>query len=412
MNCKKAWAREIMDPNLTKTWVNKDLKSHRENILLDREKALLPATQPRVERQIKVEKYQNEMRKKREEIAAAKAKYNRLKNELWQMERKRWRIERGQDEDGEDGAEEKKERRKFVRACPQADCRGFLSTQYKCALCETWVCPQCNVIKESKDDPDHECDPNDVETVKYIKSQVKTCPKCGEGIQKVSGCDQMWCTTCKVAFSWRTNEIVHGTIHNPHFYEWQRQMNNGQAPRNRGDLPCGGLPWFDEIQNKLVAIYNITRPERQRRRYGGYWQPPYTHPVLDRMSAIHRTVSHIQNVEIPHYRRVPNVEEENVDLRINYLMKRIEEADWKKKLQMREKARDKNLAIFQVMDMYSATMSDLFRNILNSDLAGITQIDEEIQNLTNYVNTQFQVLRKRYNNRIPHIDQDFKFTKK
>ena len=46
MNCKKGLLHEFMSQNCTGVFITKTLKDHRENILLDREKALLPATQP------------------------------------------------------------------------------------------------------------------------------------------------------------------------------------------------------------------------------------------------------------------------------------------------------------------------------------------------------------------------------
>jgi hypothetical protein len=36
------------------------------------------------------------------------------------------------------------EKRQFVRACPVADCRGFLSTAWKCGMCDNWTCPDCH----------------------------------------------------------------------------------------------------------------------------------------------------------------------------------------------------------------------------------------------------------------------------
>ena len=50
MSCQKNWNREFMYNTMTKTFVIETLKNHSEQLMLDREKALLPATQPIVER--------------------------------------------------------------------------------------------------------------------------------------------------------------------------------------------------------------------------------------------------------------------------------------------------------------------------------------------------------------------------
>jgi hypothetical protein len=49
----------------------------------------------------------------------------------------------------------------------------------------------------------------------------------------------MFCTACNdCAFDWVTGRIE-TVIHNPHYYEFQRQRNGGQAPRVAGDILCG-----------------------------------------------------------------------------------------------------------------------------------------------------------------------------
>lgn len=50
MSCKKEWNREFMYRNMTKTFVLETLKEHAEQLMIEREKALLPFTQPIVER--------------------------------------------------------------------------------------------------------------------------------------------------------------------------------------------------------------------------------------------------------------------------------------------------------------------------------------------------------------------------
>lgn len=49
MNCRTAWNREFLDGILSKTYVDGDYKKHRENILCEREKAMMPETMNYVE---------------------------------------------------------------------------------------------------------------------------------------------------------------------------------------------------------------------------------------------------------------------------------------------------------------------------------------------------------------------------
>ena len=113
--------------------------------------------------------------------------------------------------------------------------------QYKCELCETYTCPHClELIGYSKTDP-HTCNPDNVASAELIKKDTKPCPQCGVRIHKISGCDQMWCTECRVAFSYKTLKIDSGAaVHNPHYYQYMQRQNHGVAPRNPQDVVCGG----------------------------------------------------------------------------------------------------------------------------------------------------------------------------
>jgi hypothetical protein len=53
------------------------------------------------------------------------------------------------------------ERQRFVMKCAQGDCRGFLSTRYKCGTCEVTVRSGCHEpLAEG-----HVCDPATVQSV-------------------------------------------------------------------------------------------------------------------------------------------------------------------------------------------------------------------------------------------------------
>jgi len=54
MSCRKAWNREILVDNFSKKFISQTYKNRRESLLLEREKSLLPATQPYVELELKI----------------------------------------------------------------------------------------------------------------------------------------------------------------------------------------------------------------------------------------------------------------------------------------------------------------------------------------------------------------------
>lgn len=130
--------------------------------------------------------------------------------------------------------------------CPVADCRGFADSKWDCGVCGVAICPDCHSLKET----DHVCSSDTLKTIQLLEQDTKQCPKCNTMIHKINGCDQMWCTVCRTAFSWTTGEIEGGVIHNPHYYLWRN--GGGIQQRNPGDEACGGVP------NRTRLIDNIS----------------------------------------------------------------------------------------------------------------------------------------------------------
>ena len=248
--CNKEWSRKFIATHFTKKFISTNLKTHREKVLYDQQRALLPATQPLVERNIKLEKIDSEI----EELKQAYNKIRRIMNEKYTEKRA---VMTGANAT-------RGERATFVRACPDENCRGFLSSQWKCGLCEKWTCNHCHVLKGPDRNIEHTCNPDDIATAELLANDTKPCPSCGTGIFKIDGCDQMWCTSCNTGFSWRTGRIEN-TIHNPHYFEWLRR-NGGQIPRAEGEIQCGR-----EIDNHTaIHIRNRLEKHKTKPNYNDY----------------------------------------------------------------------------------------------------------------------------------------------
>ncbi len=115
---------------------------------------------------------------------------------------------------------------KFHKACPVNDCRGFLSTEWKCGICSTEVCRECHFPRAA----DHKCNPDHVKSAKVIEQTTRPCPRCAAAVFKTDGCDHMWCTACNTGFSWRTGEPIQNQRNtNPYFYQWLRTAEGRQA---------------------------------------------------------------------------------------------------------------------------------------------------------------------------------------
>ena len=171
LECGKEWSRKFLRENFTNVFLTSKYKEHLEDILFDQEKALLPATQPLVEEKIR----KNNIQKQIKDV-------DNLIRELFQQKRELEHSLLLPSENVES------DRAKFIRQCPANGCRGFLSTQWKCGICEQWSCPDCHELKGPNRDCEHKCDPNNIETAKLLEKDSKPCPKCQSLIFKISGC--------------------------------------------------------------------------------------------------------------------------------------------------------------------------------------------------------------------------------
>ena len=236
MSCKCKWTLVKCHELMGKGFMTGKHRKHVKDVLFNIEKARFPETMPEVEIVVKKEKYVEMNNNTDEEIRRLYQKIrllDKIKSDRTYFIN--YGVERGE------SSNNNQERKKFIKACPKADCEGFLSSSWKCGACSTWVCKDCEEIIGEDKNTEHVCDPNILASAKLLKKETKPCPSCASIIYKISGCDQMWCTQCKIAFSWSSGRRVRGVIHNPHYYEWMK--NEGETIAMPGqDMPCGGIP--------------------------------------------------------------------------------------------------------------------------------------------------------------------------
>jgi hypothetical protein len=380
MKCNVAWNREFVDSTLSKAFRTGELKRHRENALVDREKSMLPATIPMVEIELERRKVLNDIDELSKERKRLMEEVRKIDDQIFE---KQYRLQRPRTNTQADS-------RVFQKPCPANDCRGYLSG-WKCSICGTKVCSKCHVIKE--EDQEHECKADDIETAKLLEKDTKNCPNesCRAAIFKIEGCNQMFCTKCNTAFDWRSGEIIRNqaAIHNPHFYEWLRKQNNGVIPRVAGDVPCGGLP----------TIWTITDTLRRKRIH------------VD-ISKYHRGIQHIIHYEVPRHPINLVGGEHFTTLRVKYLLKEISEDDWKKELQRIEKKNEKNIAFRHVFDMLTAVSVDMFNKILRANNeTEVKEVLHEMEELKRYFNDTLVRIFKRFDSKAPKaLNDDWVYT--
>ena len=292
------------------------------------------------------------------------------------------------------------ERREFIMKCADENCRGFLSSSYKCGTCSKWTCSQCLVIIGENKDDSHTCDPNTVETAKTIKSETRPCPKCATRIFKLNGCDQMWCVMegCNTAFSWDTGHVVTGAIHNPHYYEWIRRTGGGAPAREVGDIPCGGLPGIHQM---FLALRSHYIPSEIK------------HTILE----THRNIRELVDIRLRDYPARQGALA-NKDIDVLYLMNLLSETEWQRQLELSEAKFNRKKEIGQILQTLATAGSDLMNHIVNQ--ADILENDvyaawlsttgiEQLQQLRAFGNDSLQTLGKRDRMAVPQFEELWKW---
>lgn len=363
MSCNKAWPYSVLKDLLPSSFLDKEYRDHRASVLYEREMSMMPATQPYVIQEIQ----RRENVKTLENILMQK---NRLKQQLRELELSQWDLQ-GQI------VPPLEIRRAFNHKCGREECRGFLSAQWKCSVCESITCSECGDVKED----DHTCLESSKASFTMIKRECRKCPSCATYIHKIDGCDQMWCTSCKTAFSWRTGRQITGNFHNPHYVQYMQSQQ--VLARDLRDIPCGGRPSYQDL---ILCFGNRGHPQS---------------PCLTELLSFCRLVMHIQHEVQPTYPVDSTTETLNRNLRIKYSLNECSEDEMKRKLALYERTQLKKKDIGMVIAMFINVMDDLLRqSVVNRQIVSILK---EMHALTGYTNTEILKISKLFNCVVPII---------
>lgn len=230
LHCRVNYNDTTLHEICTRTYLQQTYFKHRQEVLVNRERANLPLLQEAALREKTMREVQAQINLVIADIVEYKAERTRLMERyqivyvdyyrnlnthperLAEMNRLmaqsddlrtrirekqelihtiRWPVRARNEERVQAASEEEKkedEKKRFVRRCTRDGCKGFLSTAWKCGMCEWYSCSKCFAVKGQAHDAAHECKKEDVDTAELIRKDCKPCPKCGEFIEKSSGC--------------------------------------------------------------------------------------------------------------------------------------------------------------------------------------------------------------------------------
>ena len=391
MNCKKAWPQNFVVMKLNRSFVTNEYKKHRRELLLERELSKMPETMVAASNYQKCLDEYAEIEKINKELAILREKFTEVSMKKNIHERRIHNLKNGKDDETE--------KRKFITPCSSSSCRGYLSTQYKCDLCKLYTCKDClETIGYSKEDA-HECDENNVKSAETIKKDTKPCPSCGVRIFKIVGCDQMWCTECHTAFSWKSGLKDTGVVHNPHFYQYQASINNGSAPRNPEDVVCGGLPGFYNLRVLVLSRLNYNSDKDHEDLY-------------ITITKIHRLINDITHDKLRNIRQKVRNYENTEQLRVYYILNKSTKEELSLQIYRNDNLRKKYMELVHIYELLSVVGIEMFNEFCsdtNKKTAIYTFIKmlkdkiKEYEILCDYCNKQMKTISITYNQTVPQI---------
>ena len=452
--CKKEWTRKYMKSVLTSKFLNGAWKANLENILFEREKALLPATQEVLKRIIIAEKKKEKINDLNKEIKEIRYKQEVLRREF-----------RG-------GVSENVE---FTRMCSNKCCKGYLTSEWVCVFCEKETCFKCLVCKTE----DHRCNEEDImcvktskknkemETRKNIKllqmnlSEVlnekvnieRTLLKVEEKVHGFTrGCPYVDCRGF-LDTEWLCGLCSKRTCKDCHLIKTEDHECNkddiATAKLLKSDTKscpkCGTCiykidgcdqMWCTQCHtafswktgNLETAIHNPHYFEWQRRNgrnlrngldiiCGREINHQLSNSIRNKLSeevsdatretldVLIQNLIYLRLVSLAEY-RVDEVEN-NEKLRIGYLRKELNEDDLKKKLQKRKKLYDKKREVYEILTMFVQMSTDIFHR-LNEYLNRGKNVETylgELEVLRVYTNECLEDIGKTYHQKDLNLSQ-------
>ena len=362
MSCSKAWNTEMMYSAFTKTWMLNDWRVHVTKALLDRQKSMLAETQ---ETRLPGYRMWQNCRKQADELShqiAIKSK------EIGRLMQERDRCSRLQenlqatgyqssenDVNGERTARERGAR--FYFSCPSDTCRGLVGASGECGTCGLVTCQRCRADTTSSSSAEaapHECDPQALATAELMRRDTKPCPTCHVPVYRISGCPQMFCTSCHNPWDWNTGKaILHGQVHNPHYFEFlAREAQAGRVddfgnavPREQEEVDCDAdgraaqrIPPHTVIRlavNRATQVFGVPKV------------------CIDLLMSVIQRISHLNYYQLPNHRaKVERAQADKWMERINFLLGRVSEQRLADMLWADEKQRQKSTEYIQLLETY------------------------------------------------------------
>lgn len=294
--------------------------------------------------------------------------------------------------------------------CPNDDCKYFLkdmqcnNSNLECTNCNIQVCRDCHEIKMCSESPtglSHVCLKENIQNVKYILKNTKNCPGCNKIVYKDRGCDHMFCIMCGTAFNWSNLKITI-TTSSPDIQVYLKNSGN-YLNRNPDDILCGR-----DLDNNFR--FNL------QCKFRNFLLPS----TIDDINYLINKIVHINNID---KRMYLNNNQDNQDLRINYLFNKITEKQFKTNIKMRHKKNSFNDEMYSLLSTFYQCATNLFYNLeynfakykddnnINCMLFEpcLNEFKQELITLINIINKEMRDICINYSYMVKYINEHVNF---
>lgn len=224
MECKRSYEPMELSEQLPQSWMKTEFRQAIGRWLIHESKAWEIEAKANAIKENKMKELQTSLTQIHEEIRILRARAEVIRNQ----------IDEVRDSVVTDVS---------VINCPVTNCKGWVIPGMQCSICKSQVCRECEGLSEEG----HVCDPNVLSTLQTIKQVSKNCPRCSAPIQRIEGCNQMWCTNCNGAFNWDSGKVVTSL----------RNFFNPHMPREQ--LGTSGLRRGTLLERPEMAAYRAYR---------------------------------------------------------------------------------------------------------------------------------------------------------
>jgi hypothetical protein len=153
------------------------------------------------------------------------------------------------------------------------------------------------------------------------------------------------------------------------------------APREPGDIPCGGLPYIREVQNRA-------RVERSN------------HVDVQRLYDIHRVTQHLTTATMPRiFIKFNQRAELHRTTGVMYLRGKMTREAWRDKLYQAVRQEEKFRRYYQLLEMFTLNIAELLRQYVAGE--SIQTISPQCVELFEYTNTECTRMKKQFNMTLP-----------